>query len=104
MLACMEPAWDSNWRVFPGQQPRFMPAHNDCKYASFFPTDGSDRVRFLRSAWRIFGLRSARAAQNSDSDQDDDTDRDPQLRNSNQIGGDGETDDQYNESDQVGTE
>jgi hypothetical protein len=70
----------------------------------FFPTGGSDGVFFLRSAWRIFGLRSARAGQNSDSDHDDDADPDPQLRNSNQICGDGETDDQYNESDQVGTE
>jgi hypothetical protein len=104
MLAWMEPAWDSNWRVLPGQQPRFMPADNDCKYRSFFLRPVITRVFFLRSAWRIFGLRSARAAQNSDSDQDDDTDGDPQLRNSNQIGGDGETDDQYNESDQVGTE
>jgi len=35
MLAWIEPAWDSNCRVLPGQQPRFMPAHNDWKYRSF---------------------------------------------------------------------
>ena len=53
---------------------------------------------------RIFGLRSAGACQDSDSNQDDDPDADPHLRNAQEEGGDGQSDDQNNESDQVGTE
>jgi len=53
---------------------------------------------------RIFGLRSARARQNSNPDQNDDSNADPQLWDAHEVGRDGQSDDQDYESDQVGTE
>jgi hypothetical protein len=53
---------------------------------------------------RIFGLRSAGAGQNADSDKDYDANPDPHRWNTNEVGRDGQSYDQNDESDQVGTE
>jgi hypothetical protein len=53
---------------------------------------------------RIFGLRSAGACENSDSDQNYYADANPHLRDANEVGRHGQSDDQNDESDQVGTE
>ena len=64
----------------------------------------ADLTKRSGSSRRVFGLRSAGAGENSNSDQDDHADRDPHLRNSNQNRGDGESDDQNDEADQISAE
>ena len=74
------------------QQPRFMPK----LFVILLP--------FLHGRRRIFGLRSARSGENSNSDQNDDTDGNPLSRNAEQIRGDREADDENNETNEIRTE